>query len=192
MEVNFGGKPFKYPPGNGYKGIQQADPSELAQRSVEPSGKQGQRRKPLALIIEPTKDLALQTDAEITKFMKYLPAPRLDQVCLIGGQPAGQQIKVSIKASSVYELHTGITGWCRDSDRNNWTYYWYSIPLLKSPSTEFLDNGNLDLSAIRFFVLDEADQLIMNNEAEVMKIWNAIPKSSSLQVKLDCAAELKK
>jgi hypothetical protein len=44
------------------------------------------RRSPLALVLEPTRDLALQTLGELQRFAAHLPAPGLRQVALVGGQ----------------------------------------------------------------------------------------------------------
>jgi ATP-dependent RNA helicase RhlE len=47
---------------------------------------------------------------------------------------------------------------------------------------ELVDSNALDLSTIRFFVLDEADSLIEQNLQGILKLYNAIPKSEALQV----------
>lgn len=50
---------------------------------------------------------------------------------------------------------------------------------------ELVDSNALDLSTIRFFVLDEADSLIEQNLPGILKLYNAIPKSEALQVFTD-------
>jgi ATP-dependent RNA helicase DDX1 len=60
---------------------------------------------PLAIILEPSRELAEQTHAQITAFKKYLPHPGLKEVLLIGGAPLPAQIK---------ELQAGmLSSWCR-------------------------------------------------------------------------------
>ncbi|PXF42851.1 ATP-dependent RNA helicase DDX1 [Gracilariopsis chorda] len=60
--------------------------------------KKGEKGKaPLALILEPARELAAQVDEELTKFNKYLPPPFLRQLLLIGaGNPKAQ--KASLKS----------------------------------------------------------------------------------------------
>ena len=35
--------------------------------------------------MEPTRELAIQTDEAVGSFKKYLPDPMIDQACLVGG-----------------------------------------------------------------------------------------------------------
>ena len=48
------------------------------------SGNQGQR-KPTAIVLEPTKDLAEQTHTAFGSFSKHLVNPRLTTVLIMGG-----------------------------------------------------------------------------------------------------------
>ena len=42
---------------------------------------------------------------------------------------------------------------------------------------DFVQSGKLDLSAVRFFVLDEADRLLDTGSADtIMKLWRLFPK----------------
>eukprot|EP01114_Cavostelium_apophysatum_P021239 TRINITY_DN7357_c0_g1_i1.p1 TRINITY_DN7357_c0_g1~~TRINITY_DN7357_c0_g1_i1.p1 ORF type:complete len:735 (+),score=215.11 TRINITY_DN7357_c0_g1_i1:84-2288(+) len=151
---NFGAKPFKYPPEGGYVGLESADRSELTQAAqADDSG----GRIPLAIILEPTRDLAQQTHDAIGNFMKYLPKPKISMALLVGGLPADKQEKALKNGVDIVVATPG-----------------RAIDLLKS--------GILDLSNIRFFVLDEADAVIENELQSVTKLFSVIPKSKSLQV----------
>lgn len=46
---------------------------------------------------------------------------------------------------------------------------------------DFVESGKLDLSLVRFFVLDEADRLLDTNSAEcIMKLWRLFPKGKGV------------
>ena len=45
------------------------------------------RRGPLAIIIEPTRELAQQTHEQLELFKKHLTAPSLEILLLVGGMP---------------------------------------------------------------------------------------------------------
>ncbi len=45
------------------------------------------RRGPLAIIIEPTRELAQQTHEQLDLFKKHLTAPSLEILLLVGGMP---------------------------------------------------------------------------------------------------------
>ena len=49
------------------------------------------RRSPLAIVIEPSRDLAQQTLDELERFAKYLPSPGLQQLLVVGGQNSREQ-----------------------------------------------------------------------------------------------------
>lgn len=81
LTYNFGEAPFKHPPGFGYKPIGKADASQLVAGAV----KEGKKRSgPMAIILEPSRELAEQTDNQIRMFKKYLPEPGLKSAVFIG------------------------------------------------------------------------------------------------------------
>lgn len=42
---------------------------------------------------------------------------------------------------------------------------------------DFVQSGKLDLSAVRFFVLDEADRLLDTGSSDaILKLWRLFPK----------------
>ena len=65
LKFNFGGEPFKYPPGKDFQGFVGADPKYLIKSLAAPvkSASQNTKRQncPQALILEPSKELAEQT-----------------------------------------------------------------------------------------------------------------------------------
>lgn len=88
MTFNFGGNSFKNQPGYGYSGVSKAAnlvPASGSALSALGGGvKKGRGRKtPMAIIIEPARELAQQTHDNITLFKKHLPSPGIRWV---GGQ----------------------------------------------------------------------------------------------------------
>ena len=81
LTFNFGETPFKHAPGFGYQPISKADSSLLVAGAV----KEGKKRSgPMAIILEPSRELAEQTHTQICMFKKYLPDPGLKSAVFIG------------------------------------------------------------------------------------------------------------
>ena len=120
------------------------------------------KRKPLAIIIEPTRDLAEQVYQTIADLTRYVKEPELIQVLLIGDDPKGgnkQEKRLQAGADIVVATIGKVQA------------------LLKSKI--------LDLSQVRFFVLDEADKLLnMENVSSVMQIFSNCPGGGSGQNRL--------
>ena len=91
-------------------------------------------RKQRALIIVPTRELALQVEESIRAITRLLN-PSLRTVCLIGGVPIYRQIRELRISPSII---VGTPGRLRDH----------------------LDQKTLDLSAVTVLVLDEADRML--------------------------------
>ena len=107
-------------------------------------------RGPQILILVPTRELAIQVAQEAKKFGKYLP--ELKTVCVYGGVPYPPQNKA---------LHQP-----------------YDI-LVATPGRliDHMDEGRINLSRVKFLVLDEADRMLdMGFIAPVEKIAAATPK----------------
>ncbi|KAM9960427.1 hypothetical protein ACTFIW_009567 [Dictyostelium discoideum] len=190
MEFNFGSKPMKHDL-KGYKPINQAelliDQQQTSTTQIDNSknsnnnnNKKGsgnnkknkgkdddkmndednnnnnkQPRKTLSLIIEPTRELADQTYSAILNFSKYLDSPKIQVSLCIGGEKSnGGRNKIE------GDIIIGTPG------------------RLES----LVKEGSIDLSSIKFFVLDEADQLIDDNLAIVNFIYNKLPIGQNLQV----------
>lgn len=81
MRFNFGDTPFRYPPeSDGFSAVSKAtDPVPFSgcAAAVSSAGgvKKGSHHAPMAIILEPARELAQQTHDNITLFKKDLPPP---------------------------------------------------------------------------------------------------------------------
>eukprot|EP01132_Coremiostelium_polycephalum_P007819 gene7819-9627_t len=165
MGFNFGDTPFKHQ----YKDFQPiskanlikeaattpvvANPKDSKKSSTTPTTS---IRKPLSLIIEPVKELAEQTYSAIINFSKYLTQPKIEPVLCIGGGDTKKSVK---------DLR-------RDGD---------IVVGTPGKLDSMIKANQIDLSNIRFFVLDEADALIQENCDILNYIFGRLPKTN-LQV----------
>jgi len=95
VALNFGQLPFRYPPEGGFRGVQQADVAHTtASGSIRTSDDASGRKMPLALIVEPTRELAQQVDTELARFKKYLTDPAIAHACFVGGMSSKQALSV--------------------------------------------------------------------------------------------------
>lgn len=149
--VNFGTTPFVYPPKHGYSGLAQANNSHIFDSNSKEAYFVAGKRKPMAIIIEPTKDLAEQVAQCVDDFTKYITDPELSCVLLIGDD---SKAKVEQKLRKGVDIVIGTIG----------------------KIAGMIKSGLLDLSQIRFFILDEADRLATpDNLASVMQIYAKCP-----------------
>lgn len=108
-----------------------------------------QRQTPKALVLAPTRELAMQIDVEAQKYNRSVAA---HSVCLFGGASKGLQIK-ALRAGAQVIIAT--PGRCND----------------------LIDMGVLDLSEIEYLVLDEADRMLdMGFEPQIRQIMDCIPE----------------
>jgi ATP-dependent RNA helicase DDX1 len=85
VSVNFNG-PFKYPPHQIHQSFSQLAKTDIITGNDGPkTGKKSTRGMPMAIILEPSRELAIQTERCIEDFSKYLGAPGVSSVCLVGG-----------------------------------------------------------------------------------------------------------
>ena len=108
--------------------------------------------KPLAVILEPARDLAEQTFECIMSYKKHLASPALRAGLFIGGIDHKKQ--------------------------EHWLREGVDI-VVGTPSrvSDYIRQGKLDVSAVRFFVLDEADRLLdTGNAPDIKKLFNRLPK----------------
>lgn len=168
MKFNFGSQPFKSP--QKFPGCTEASAEEISAKA-KPNVKKPQGAKPagggggiLALIIEPTQELASQVHNEIEKFVKYLDPPVVP--FLITGQIDHSAAKGLLKTG--VHIVTGTLGALRG----------------------YLSKG-LNLSTCSYLILDEADSLLEQGaKTELMHIYNKCPHESvSMQVVI-CSATL--
>eukprot|EP01133_Synstelium_polycarpum_P019075 gene19075-22840_t len=165
MGFNFGDTPLKHQL-KGYLPLAQADLVKEAKVEAAPQGSTGKgknktpepsSRKPLSLIIEPVKELADQTYSAILNFSKYLTEPKIEPILCIGGNISSKKSAKDLSKDG--DIIVGTPG------------------ILD----KLIKEGSIDLSNIRFFVLDEADRLIQDNLPILNYIYNKLPKTG-LQV----------
>ena len=102
-----------------------------------------------ALVLCPTRELALQVGTALRSFAKHMEGVRI--VTIYGGAPYPPQLKALKSGASVV---VGTPGRVIDH----------------------LDRGTLDLSKLQFFVLDEADEMLrMGFIDDVEKLLSATP-----------------
>ncbi|XP_016391527.1 ATP-dependent RNA helicase DDX1-like [Sinocyclocheilus rhinocerous] len=173
LKFNFGDEPFKNQPKDGYVALNQASDGHVVKSSQTGSAKVSQVKSssnaPRSLIIEPSKELAEQTLNNVNQFKKYVDNPKLRDLLIIGGVAAKEQL--SILESGV-DIVVGTPGRLDD----------------------LISTGKLDLSQVRFLVLDECDGLLTAGYTDfIMRIYNQIPQVTSdgkrLQV-IVCSATL--
>lgn len=153
MTFNFGAKPFRYPPtaASGLVGVSAARVDDTS--CVASVLKPGARRNPMALIVEPNLELAQQSYEELLKFTKYLPEPRLHCELIIGGVSTQPQVNAIARGIDVVSATPGRL-------------------------VDLINSKQLDVSDVRFLVLDEADRLLDGgNWRAVETIYDALDKT---------------
>ncbi|KFD57405.1 hypothetical protein M514_01508 [Trichuris suis] len=157
VKFNFGSEPFVHEAPAGYVGLCEAPKEFTVDSHIHGgSGAEGSLKPkpnaPMCLIIEPSRELAEQTDAQMAKFKKYLENPVVRNLVIVGGVAAKDQVAA---LHSGVEIVTGTPGRLE----------------------EFISTGQLSLSHVRFFILDEADGLLQQGyERFVDKLHMQIPK----------------
>lgn len=170
MDFNFGQETWKFPPMQGYTGVANAKIEDTHQQPKQAGAAKHKPKKnsksPLALIVEPTQELANQVHEEIKKFQAYLTDPPLSHVLVTG---AGNFGETKRQLSQGVHLVVGTIGSLKG--------------VMKS--------GQLDLSGTTFFVLDEADQLLdQGNKGDIMDMYERLPtKDPGMQIVV-CSATL--
>ncbi|KAM7533003.1 hypothetical protein Aperf_G00000120134 [Anoplocephala perfoliata] len=154
--LNFGETAFANPPHDGYIGLCSVDPKYLVQSphigSQAKSASVRGSKCPLALILEPSRELAQQTYEQIILFKKYLndPSPRVKLV--VGGGSRNEQ-----DISSGVDIVVATPGRLED----------------------MVSTGSLSLSHCRFFILDECDGLLSaGNGPLINRLYNQCPKAT--------------
>mmetsp|Transcript_175329 Transcript_175329/g.562407 ORF Transcript_175329/g.562407 Transcript_175329/m.562407 type:complete len:830 (-) Transcript_175329:90-2579(-) len=127
-----------------YTPIGQIDPEHTSGASAPETGKQ----PPMCLILEPTRDLADQTYKCMAKFSKYLENPPVRVGLFVGGVDEKPQLA---------QLDRGV-----------------DIVVGTLPKVmDYVKRGKLDVSHIKFFVLDEADDLQKKDDKKDLQKLNA-------------------
>ena len=113
---------------------------------ADPAGRQVR-----ALVLSPTRELAMQTAGELAKLSKYKAGVRV--VCVYGGQPIERQLRA---LSMGPQIVVGTPGRVMDHMRR----------------------GTLDLSGVETVVLDEADEMLdMGFRDDMETILSEIPET---------------
>jgi superfamily II DNA/RNA helicase len=116
----------------------------ILQRLIEEPG-----AGPLVLVLAPTRELAIQIDAEIRLLAKF---SKIETVTIFGGVPAGSQIRALKRRPQIV---VGCPGRVLD----------------------LLQQRRLDLSQVETLVLDEADHMFdMGFLPDIKRILAALPK----------------
>lgn len=153
--MNFGATPFKYEPPSGYVGLAKAPRQHVATAQGVANIGGATDRKPLAIILEPARDLAEQTHTNVNSFKKYLQNPDIRDVLMVGGTNPKEQLKA---LSEGVDIVVGTPGRIID----------------------FIEQGKLPVNAVRFFVLDEADRLLdTGNQEIILKMFRRFPKGGT-------------
>lgn len=173
LKFNFGEEDFKFTPKEGFVALCQA-PEKYSVKSTQTGSAQVSQVKnmsnaPKALIVEPSKELAEQTLHNVNQFKKYVENPHLRDLLIIGGVAAKEQLSVLEQG---VDIVVGTPGRLDD----------------------LISTGKLNLSQVRFLVLDECDGLLSAGYTDfIMRIYNQIPQITSdgkrLQV-IVCSATL--
>ncbi|UYV62061.1 DDX1 [Cordylochernes scorpioides] len=155
MEFNFGSTPFKYPPPNDYVALSKASKENVVNSTITGASlnlPKSSKNAPQAIIIEPSRELAEQTLQCIKNFKKHLKDPEVKELLVIGGTAAKDQIDA---------LRQGVD----------------IIVATPGRLEDLISTGQLSLTQVRFFVLDEADGLLNQGYSELInRIHQQIPK----------------
>lgn len=119
----------------------------ILDKIIQFNAKNGKGRNPLALVLAPTRELAKQVEKEFEE-----AAPSLDTICVYGGTPISSQMR---QLEYGVDIAVGTPGRLID----------------------LLNRGSLNLSEVKFIVLDEADQMLqVGFQEDVEKILQRLPQ----------------
>ena len=177
ISINFGATPFKYALAAGFTGFCGAtvkssgksvggnnNPSkDLVGASSAAAYSVAGTRSPLAIILEPARDLAEQVYKNVLQMSQYVKNPELKSLLVVGGDDS-KKLSKALKAG--VDIVVGTVGKVGD----------------------MLKNGSLSLSQVKFFILDEADRMVDDSQSlqAIMNLYSACPAggtgSNRLQV----------
>lgn len=147
LVLNFGEHPFKHDPPPGFVALSRAPASAVKAWQPPPSAAASDGAaaagKPLALVLEPSLDLAEQTFNNMVQFGTHLTQPSVRSVLLVGGTGAAAQLR-AIQAG--VDVAVGTAG----------------------RVVELVEGGKLSLDAIKFFVLDEAGEFVCSSAPNLL------------------------
>ncbi len=109
---------------------------------------EGRNRKAQVLILEPTRELAMQTREEVFKISRDM---RMGSIAVFGGFPIRKQIE----------------------ELKKWPQVIIATP---GRLMDLMERGAIDISAVETFIIDEVDQMMdMGFSKAVIEIWKALP-----------------
>lgn len=135
-------------PVQGFRSVGEADAEHVIQGDVQ-AGKG--KRPPMCVILEPTRDLADQTYKCMKKFSTHLDEPPVRLVLLVGGTDDSDQVRA---------LERGVD---------------ICVGTLQK-TMDHVRRGKLELSQIKFLVLDEADDLQKKDDRKDISQLNTMIK----------------
>lgn len=158
MEFIFTDSSFSFVPGHGHKALALAPASCLTTPGACSQDRSRPKNAPHALILEPSRELAEQTAAQLKLFSRKLPPPGVRHVLLVGGSSAAHQMD-QLTASGGVDIVVATPGRLQ----------------------EFVAGGRVSTEWCRFLVLDEADALIQQQQGAtlVTRLHSSIPKVTS-------------
>ena len=173
VQISLGATPLRYKPADAvplaelppeHAAKNAADGGSEAEDASSSGGSGGGGRAPLALILEPARDLCEQVHDCVVQFGRYFTEPKLSACLLVGGVDGNAQIK-QLRAGA--DIVSGTPGRVHD----------------------LVKQGKLSLAQVQFFVLDEADRLLDTDNLKVIvelhaKMPKVGPTGSRLQTLL--------
>jgi ATP-dependent RNA helicase DDX1 len=155
-EINLGQNPLRHQPA-GYRSFYTANSEDIFHADSDEAYTIQNKRKPLAIILEPTRDLAEQVYQCFVDLSKYITSPPIRCALMIGDDGRSNASNKKMLEEGV-DIVIGTLG----------------------KLTAGLESKALDLSHIRFFILDEADRMTSaDNLSGVKKIFTACPTSGT-------------
>ncbi|GAA30140.2 ATP-dependent RNA helicase DDX1 [Clonorchis sinensis] len=156
IRFNFGATAFMHPPPAGWLAVSAAEGSNVIESTFSSSSVASRfvpkPNAPLALIMEPSRELAEQTCEQIRKFKRYLKDPCPRELLIIGGGDTKRQLDA---------LHSGVD----------------IVVATPGRLDDLLSTGTLSLSNCRFFILDECDGLLSAGYGDMInRLHSQIPK----------------
>jgi ATP-dependent RNA helicase DDX1 len=167
VALNFGDdpntNPLRYPPAKQYAAVGAAAADVVVSAADDTDGDggggkggggggSGKGDGPVALILEPARELAEQVCDEIAKFKKYLSAPNLSHGLFVGGVDVRDNVRT-------------LSGGC------------HIVVGTPGRVLDLVESGKMRLHDVQFFVLDEADRLLdTGNQQSISKLHAKIKK----------------
>ncbi len=162
VSVNFGATNFKFAAPAGFTALAKAMPSHVVFTSFADDAAASAGATPLAIVLEPSRDLAEQTYQCLNDYKKHMPAPKIMNMLAVGGVDMGAQVR---------ELKTGV----------------HVVVGTPGRIEDLIKGGKLSCAKVRYLILDEADRLLeTGNLGTIMNIFSRLNKSRTGSDRLQC------